>query len=153
MKNLTILLFLISQLISFESFCATPTSVGSNIPIEITVTVTIGGEIGIKSKGCRGLGVSCLEIGLDYDVNIVRFGKAPAGSAIMQFDVLKSGEVRMTFFSNNTGDFELDANSSLGPKISKLLGYKDIILTKGVYSSSKRADGAYVVTTKASFLK
>lgn len=151
MKKLTVLLFLISQLISFESFSAI--SNNSAIPIEITVTVTVGGEIGIKSKGCRGLGVSCLEFGLDYDINLVRFGKAPAGSTIMQFDVLKSGEVRMTFFSNNSGDFELDMNTSLGPKISKLLGYKDIVLPKGVYTASKRPDGALEVTTKATLIK
>ena len=149
MKKLTILLFLVSQLVSFESFSAIP----DKKDIEVTVTINIGGEIGNKKRGCKGLGISCLDIELDFDIDIVRFGKAPAGSTIMQFDVLKSGELRMTFFSNNTGDFELDANTSLGPKISKLLGYKDIILTKGVYSSSKRADGAYVVTTKASMAK
>lgn len=149
MKKLTILLFLVSQLVSFESFSAIP----DKKDIEVTVTINIGGEIGNKKRGCKGLGISCLDIELDFDIDIVRFGKAPAGSTIMQFDVLKSGELRMTFFSNNTGDFELDANTSLGPKISKLLGYKDIILTKGVYSSSKRADGAYVVTTKASMVK
>ena len=149
MKKLTILLFLVSQLVSFESFSAIP----DKKDIEVTVTINIGGEIGNIKRGCKGLGISCLDIELDFDIDIVRFGKAPAGSTIMQFDVLKSGELRMTFFSNNTGDFELDANTSLGPKISKLLGYKDIILTKGVYSSSKRADGAYVVTTKASMVK
>jgi hypothetical protein len=149
MKNLTILLFLISQLISFKSFSA----ISNKKDVEVTVTINIGGEIGNKKRGCKGFGISCLDIELDFDFDIVRFGKAPAGSTIIQFDVLKSKEVRMTFFSNNTGDFVLDENTSLGPNISKLLGYKDIILTKGLYSASKRADGAYIVTTKASMVK
>jgi hypothetical protein len=136
MKKLAFLLFFISQLISTESFCASPN--------DITVTVTIGGEIGIKSKGCRGLGLSCLTF--EYEVNVTRFGKAPVGSTIIQFDVLKSGDVSMTFFSNNTGDLELTENTSLGSQISKML-------TKGTYKTQKRADGAYVVITKASLIK
>ena len=143
MKKLAFLLFFISQLISTESFCASPN--------DITVTVTIGGEIGIKSKGCRGLGLSCLTF--EYEVNVTRFGKAPVGSTIIQFDVLKSGDVSMTFFSNNTGDLELTENTSLGSQISKMLGYKDVVLTKGTYKTHKRADGAYVVITKASLIK
>jgi len=143
MKKLAFLLFFISQLISTESFCANPN--------DITVTVTIGGEIGIKSKGCRGIGLSCVT--LDYEVTITRFGKAPAGSTIIQFDVLKTGDVTMTFFSNNTGDLELPVNTSLGSQISKMLGYKDVVLTKGTYKTQKRADGAYVVTTKATLIK
>ena len=143
MKKLAFLLFFISQLISTESFCASPN--------DITVTVTIGGEIGIKSKGCRGLGLSCLTF--EYEVNVTRFGKAPVGSTIIQFEVLKSGDVSMTFFSNNTGDLELTENTSLGSQISKMLGYKDVVLTKGTYKTQKRADGAYVVITKASLIK
>jgi hypothetical protein len=143
MKKLAFLLFFISQLISTESFCASPN--------DITVTVTIGGEIGIKSKGCRGLGLSCLTF--EYEVNVTRFGKAPVGSTIIQFDVLKSGDVSMTFFSNNTGDLELTENTFLGSQISKMLGYKDVVLTKGTYKTQKRADGAYVVITKASLIK
>ena len=143
MKKLAFLLFFISQLISTESFCASPN--------DITVTVTIGGEIGIKSKGCRGLGLSCLTF--EYEVNVTRFGKAPAGSTIIQFDILNSGDVSMTFFSNNTGDLELPVNTSLGSKISKMLGYKDVVLTKVTYKTQKRADGAYVVITKASLIK
>jgi hypothetical protein len=143
MKKLAFLLFFISQLISTESFCANPN--------DIKVTVIIGGEIGVKSKGCRGIGLSCLT--LDFDIEIVRFGKAPAGSTIIQFDVLNSGDVSMTFFSNNTGDLELPVNTSLGSQISKMLGYKDVVLTKGTYKTQKRADGAYVVTTKATLIK
>lgn len=143
MKKLAFLLFFISQLISTESFCASPN--------DISVTVTIGGEIGIKSKGCRGIGLSCLTF--DFDVDIVRFGKAAAGSTIIQFDILKSGDVSMTFFSNNTGDLELTENTSLGSQISKMLGYKNVVLTKGTYKTQKRTDGAYVVITKASLIK
>jgi hypothetical protein len=59
----------------------------------------------------------------------------------------------MTFFSNNTGDLELTENTSLGSQISKMLGYNDVVLTKGTYKAQKRADGAYVVITKASLIK
>lgn len=143
MKKLAFLLFFISQLISLESFCASPN--------DISVTVTIGGEIGIKSKGCRGIGLSCLTF--EFDIDVVRFGRAPAGSTIIQFDILKSGDVSMTFFSNNTGDLELTENTSLGSQISKMLGYKNVVLTKGIYKTQKRTDGAYVVTTKATLIK
>ena len=120
-------------------------------PNDIEVTFTIGGKIGVESKGCRGIGISCLK--LDVDVVSTRFGKAPEGSTIIQFEVLSNKQLRMTFFSENSGDMEIESNLSLGKKLSKALGYTDIVVLKGNYRTQKRADGAYVVTTQATYIK
>lgn len=148
MKIILIALIAFSQLLSTSLIAK---EVPTKKPNDIEVTVTIGGKIGIESKGCRGLGISCLR--LDVDVVTTRFGKAPEGSTIIQFEVLSNKQLRMTFFSENSGDMEIESNLSLGEKLSKALGFKDIVVQKGKYRSQKRADGAYVVTTQATFVK
>lgn len=148
MKIILIALIAFSQLLSTSLIAK---EVPTKKPNDIEVTVTIGGKIGVESKGCRGLGISCLR--LDVDVVTTRFGKAPEGSTIIQFEVLSNKQLRMTFFSENSGDMEIESNLSLGEKLSKALGFKDIVVQKGNYRSQKRADGAYVVTTQATFVK
>ena len=112
-------------------------------PNDVKLTVTIGGKIGIKSKGCTGIGISCLK--LDIDLEAVRFGKAPEGSQIVQFEFLSENKMQMTFFSENSGDMEVESNQSLGNQLSKMLGYTDVVVLKGKYKTIKRSDGAYVV--------
>jgi hypothetical protein len=48
---------------------------------------------------------------------------------------------------------EIESNLSLGEKLSKAVGFKDIVVQKGNYRTQKRSDGAYVVTTSAVFIK
>jgi hypothetical protein len=148
MKIILIALIAFSQLLSTSLIAK---EVPTKKPNDIEVTVTIGGKIGVESKGCRGLGISCLR--LDVDVVTTRFGKAPEGSTIIQFEVLSNKQLRMTFFSENSGDMEIESNLSLGEKLSKALGFKDIVVQKGNYRTQKRSDGAYVVTTSAVFIK
>jgi len=148
MKIILIALIAFSQLLSTSLIAK---EVPTKKPNDIEVTVTIGGKIGVESKGCRGLGISCLR--LDVDVVTTRFGKAPEGSTIIQFEVLSNKQLRMTFFSENSGDMEVEKNISLGNNLSKALGFKDIVVQKGNYRTKKRSDGAYVVTTSAVFIK
>jgi hypothetical protein len=148
MKIILIALIAFSQLLSTSLIAK---EVPTKKPNDIEVTVTIGGKIGVESKGCRGLGISCLR--LDVDVVTTRFGKAPEGSTIIQFEVLSNKQLRMTFFSENSGDMEVEKNISLGYNLSKALGFKDIVVQKGNYRTQKRSDGAYVVTTSAVFIK
>lgn len=148
MKIILIALIAFSQLLSTSLIAK---EVPTKKPNDVKLTFTFGGKIGIESKGCRGIGISCVK--LDVDLVTTRFGKAPEGSTIIQFEILSNKQLRMTFFSENSGDMEIESNLSLGEKLSKALGFKDIIVQKGNYSTQKRSDGAYVVTTSAVFIK
>ncbi len=119
-------------------------TIENKTPSDVVISLTIGGEIGIKEKKCKGIGLSCLE--WDFDVDITKFGPSKPGTAIIQFEVLSNKQLRLTFFSSNTGDLEVLVNTSLKSKVSKALGYSDITVLPGVYKTQKRADGAYVVT-------
>ena len=112
--------------------------------VDINVCVDIGGEIGIKKKGCKGIGLSCLE--WDVTVEITRFGPSKPGRQIIQFDAATRNQVTLTFFTSKSGDLELTDNLTLPDKISKGLGYNSITLLPGNYRCSKRSDGATVVT-------
>lgn len=112
--------------------------------VDLNICVEIGGEIGIKKKGCKGIGLSCLE--WDITVDFVRFGPSKPGSQIIQFDAATKSQVTLTFFTSKAGDLELTENLILPEKISKGLGYNSVTLLSGTYRCSKRSDGATVVT-------
>lgn len=137
----------IITLITFAQFISTSLIANESPtknPNDVKLTVTLGGKIGIKSKGCTGIGISCLK--MDVDLEVVRFGKAPEGSQIIQFEILPENQMQMTFFSGNSGDMEIESNQSLGNQLSKMLGYTDVVVLKGKYKTIKRSDGAFVVT-------
>lgn len=139
MKIIIIALIAFAQLIS-PSLIANESP--TKKPNDVKLTFTFGGKIGVKSKGCTGIGISCLK--LDIDLTVVRFGKAPDGSQIIQFESLSESQMQLTFFSENSGDMEVESNQSLGNQLSKKLGYTDVVVLKGNYKTRKRSDGAYV---------
>lgn len=140
MKIILIALIAFSQLLTTSLIAK---EVPAKKPADVEITINIKGEIGKKSRGCKGIGLSCLH--LELDIDIVRFGKAALGSTIINFETLPNNQLKMTFFSNNDGDMEIESDLTLGSKISKLLGYSDVVVLKGNYKTTKRSDGAYVV--------
>lgn len=142
MKNIFFTLFVVSQLFTFK----VNANEKKNEFADIKVIFTVGGEIGIKEKDCKNFGLSCLE--LDVSVEVSRLVAPSPGSSSIQFETLPNNQLRLTFFSKNTGDFEVKQNTSLKNTISKALGYSDVIILSGVYKTQKRSDGAYVVTVK-----
>jgi len=121
----------------------------TNPNIDVVVTLTIKGEIG-KKPDCKGLGLGCLI--LDLDVELDRRGPAPSGYINATGQMIDNGTFQLIFTPERTdrpGNLFVTDNISLASNISKALGYSSITLKNGTYSVNLLADGRYAVKIAA----
>lgn len=112
-------------------------------PCTVSVCVNISGKVGNKKKNCTGLGLGCLHLQLGYELS--RFAPTTGDNANIEFTVISGSKLGIAFYSNETGLFEMPEDIVFPDKLAALLGFRSLVVTKGQYSTTKRADGAYYV--------
>ncbi len=154
MKTIIMMLALCVSLIDLPEVTAhgvrnTVESFESN---EIVITVSIGGEIGRRSKDCKKLALSCLDISFDADINVLPV----KGATPLNISMPNSSSMRIIFPLPETepvidDTFGVEDETTVATKLCKMLGYSKIKILKGEYKcvSEKPGYGSVVVNVVA----
>lgn len=119
-------------------------------PTDVVITVTFGGEIGVKNRQCRGISFECVDIGFDIDIVKTQLSSpAKPGKESIQFEVLSKEKIKLSFFNSESGDMEITTDFFLNEKIAVALGYKNGVLLKGKYRTVKNSKGLTEVIVNA----
>lgn len=116
---------------------------------KIKIYITIGGEIGRRSRNCAGFGLSCIEIGGGFEVELRQQSLNPS----FELSVPNSLQLNMTFLSMGTGFeeatdvFYVDSDTNVSKEIASKLGLaedKTLVIKAGEYKTTKNAEGKVV---------
>jgi hypothetical protein len=144
MKAIVIVLAFFSALLQLPKVEAH--SVAGNLEAfeasEVVITVHITGEIGRRSRDCKGLGLSCLKISFDYEINAMPV----KGTSPLNISMPSTSTMRITFPLPETepvidDTFGVEDEMTIAPKLCKMLGYSKIKVLKGEYKCTSEKPG------------
>jgi hypothetical protein len=140
MKTLSILSFI---LLNFLQLQANARSYVSAAPCTVGVCIYVSGEIGIKTQGCKKIGLTCLEISFGVTTDMRNFNNPHTpGKTALILTKISNTQLEVVFRSSETGPMVIDMPVALGATISRALGSSSITIKPGTYSTVKRADGS-----------
>ncbi len=112
-------------------------------PCTVGICINVAGEIGIKTQGCKKIGLSCFDISLGVTTDMRNFNNPPvAGKTVLLLTKISATQLEIAFRTSETGAMVIDMPIALGSTLSRALGSSSITLKPGTYSTVKRADGA-----------
>lgn len=104
----------------------------------------IGGEIGIKERGCRGLGLSCTTFERE-----VGFGEIPPKGKIQLCIIKRSEKAVQLVVTPPSGkiieNFVIEREIKFETQVANKLGYSSLKVVPGTYSTTRNSDGKFVV--------
>jgi hypothetical protein len=140
MKTLSFISFILFTLFQMQ---ANAKSYVSAEPCTVGVCINIAGEIGIKTQGCKKIGLSCFDISLGVTTDMRNFNNPPVtGKTTLLLTKISATQLEIAFRTNQTGPMVIDMPIALGATLSRALGSSSITIKPGTYSTIKRADGA-----------
>jgi hypothetical protein len=112
--------------------------------ISASVCAFVSGEIGIKSKGCRGFSLSCTTV--EVDVSLSESQPSQPGKIKICF-VLKAKNLLSITYSPEPGEssneFVVESSTNVDPRLATSLRQSSIKTVPGVYRAIKNMDGTY----------
>jgi hypothetical protein len=140
MKTLTLFSFILLNLFQLQAKSYRPTAAE---PCTVGVCIYLSGEIGIKTQGCKKIGLSCFDISFGVTTESRNFNNpAPTGTTLL-LTKISNTQLEIAFRTKETGPMVIDMPIALGSTISKALGSTSITIKPGSYSTTKRSDGAF----------
>lgn len=140
MKTLSFISFILFNLFQMQ---ANARSYVSAEPCTVGICINVAGEIGIKTQGCKKIGLTCLEISFGVTTDMRNFNNPPTpGKTALILTKISNTQLEVVFRTSETGPMVIDMPVALGATISRAMGSSSITIKPGTYSTIKRSDGS-----------
>lgn len=118
-----------------------------------SICAILDGEIGLKSKSCKGFGLSCMS--LEVDINIVNNNDnayvPPAGKLKVCFFMPSSTTIQINFTpeaGERVREFIVEKQTTVCAKLAQSFGYRSITIPQGIYPVKWESNGTVTATLR-----